>query len=55
MGSGKGGWHMTYKQAEQKGEHLLQTAGVMDSKIDASLLLEIVAKIDRSFLFTHSN
>ena len=46
---------MTYKQAEQKGEHLLQTAGVMDAKIDAWLLLEMVAKIDRSFYFTHIN
>lgn len=46
---------MTYKQAEQKGEHLLQTARVMDAKIDAWLLLEMVAKIDRSFYFTHMN
>ena len=46
---------MTYKQAEQKGEHLLQDAGVMDAKIDAWLLLEMVAKIDRSFYFTHIN
>lgn len=46
---------MTFKQAEQKGEHLLQTAGVMDAKIDAWLLLEMVAKIDRSFYFTHIN
>lgn len=46
---------MTYKQAEQKGEHLLQAAGVMDAKIDAWLLLEMVAKIDRSFYFTHTN
>ena len=33
---------MTYKQAEQKGEHLLQEAGVMDAKIDAWLLLEVL-------------
>ena len=46
---------MTYKQAEQKGEHLLQAAGVIDAKIDAWLLLEMVAKIDRSFYFTHTN
>lgn len=46
---------MTYKQAEQKGEQLLQAAGVMDAKIDAWLLLEMVAKIDRSFYFTHTN
>lgn len=46
---------MTYKQAEQRGELLLQEAGVMDAKIDAWLLLEMVAKIDRSFYFTHIN
>lgn len=46
---------MTYKQAEQKGEQLLEKAGVMDAKIDAWLLLEMVAKIDRSFYFTHIN
>ena len=46
---------MTYKQAEQKGEQLLQAAGVMDAKIDAWLLLEMVAKIDRSFYFTHTD
>ena len=46
---------MTYKQAEQRGEQLLQTAGVMDAKTDAWFLLEMVAKIDRSFYFTHIN
>lgn len=46
---------MTYKQAEQKGEQLLEAAGVMDAKIDAWLLLEMVAKIDRSFYFMHIN
>ena len=46
---------MTYKQAEQKGEQLLETAGIIDAKIDAWLLLEMVAKIDRSFYFTHIN
>lgn len=46
---------MTYKQAEQKGEELLQKAGVMDAKIDAWLLLEMVAKIDRSFYFAHAD
>lgn len=46
---------MTYKQAEQKGEDLLQKAGIMDAKIDAWLLLEMVAKIDRSFYFMHIN
>ena len=46
---------MTFKQAEQKGERLLESAGVADAKIDAWLLLEMVAKIDRSFYFTHIN
>ncbi len=46
---------MTYKQVEQKGEQMLLDAGVMDAKIDAWLLLEMVAKIDRSFYFMHTN
>lgn len=46
---------MTYKQAEQKGEQMLLDAGVLDAKIDAWLLLEMVAKIDRSFYFMHTN
>lgn len=46
---------MTYRQAEQKGENMLRAAGVMDAKIDAWRLLEMVAKIDRSFYFTHTN
>ena len=46
---------MTYKQAEQQGEQLLQAAGIADAKIDAWLLLEMVAKIDRSFYFMHTN
>lgn len=46
---------MTFKQAEQKGERLLESAGVADARIDAWLLLEMVAKIDRSFYFTHTN
>lgn len=46
---------MTFQQAEQKGERLLKAAGVADARIDAWLLLEMVAKIDRSFYFTHIN
>lgn len=46
---------MTFKQAEQRGERLLKSAGVADARIDAWLLLEMVAKIDRSFYFTHMN
>lgn len=46
---------MTFMQAEKKGEELLSAAGVADARIDAWLLLEAVAKIDRSFYFTHLN
>ena len=35
---------MTFKQAEQRGERLLESAGVADARIDAWLLLEMVAK-----------
>ena len=45
---------MTYREAEQKGERLLQAAGIADAKTDAWLLLEMVAHIDRSFYFMHS-
>lgn len=45
----------TYRQAEQRGEELLAAAGIDDAKTDAWLLLEMVAKIDRSFYFTHTN
>ncbi len=46
---------MTYKQAEKKGEMLLESAGITDAKIDAWLLLEMVAHIDRSFYFMHGD
>lgn len=46
---------MTYRQAEQKGEGMLQAAGITDAKIDAWLLLEMVAHIDRSFYFLHAD
>ena len=45
---------MTYREAEQKGEKLLQAAGITDAKTDAWLLLEMVAHIDRIFYFMHS-
>ena len=45
---------MTYREAEQKGEKLLQAAGITDAKTDAWLLLEMVAHIDRSFYFMYS-
>lgn len=45
---------MTYREAEQKGEKLLQAAGITDAKTDAWLLLEMVAHIDHSFYFMHS-
>ncbi|MDD6038514.1 MAG: peptide chain release factor N(5)-glutamine methyltransferase [bacterium] len=44
---------MTFREAEQKGERFLAEAGVPDAKIDAWLLLEMVAKIDRSFYFAN--
>lgn len=44
---------MTFREAEQKGEHFLTAAGVPDARIDAWLLLEMVAKIDRSFYFAN--
>jgi release factor glutamine methyltransferase len=47
--------NLTYRQAEQKGEALLAAAGIADAKIDAWLLLEMVAKIDRSFYFLHAD
>lgn len=55
FGQIEGGRHMTYQQAEKKGEQLLQEAGIADAKIDAWLLMEMVAKIDRSFYFMHMN
>jgi release factor glutamine methyltransferase len=49
------GENFTYRQAEQKGEEILMAAGIGDAKTDAWLLLEMVARIDRSFYFTHAD
>lgn len=46
---------MTYRQAEKKGEQLLAKAGIADAKVDAWLLLEHIAHIDRSFYFMHAD
>lgn len=46
---------MTYRQAEKKGEQLLAQAGIADAKVDAWLLLEHIAHIDRSFYFMHAD
>ncbi len=46
---------MTYRQAEKKGEQRLAQAGIADAKIDAWLLLEMLAHIDRSFYFMHAD
>lgn len=44
---------MTYAQAAHWGTEQLQRAGVTDAKIDAGYLLEMAAKIDRSFYYMH--
>ena len=41
---------MTYREAINLGEKVLNMADVADAKIDAWLLLEMVCKIDRSCL-----
>lgn len=46
---------MTYRQAEKKGEQRLAQAGIADAKVDAWLLLEKLAHIDRSFYFMHAD
>lgn len=44
---------MTYREAINLGEKVLNMADVADAKIDAWLLLEMVCKIDRSFYYLH--
>ena len=41
---------MTYREAINLGEKVLNMADVADAKIDAWLLLEMVCKIDRSII-----
>ena len=45
--------NMTYREAINLGEKVLNMADVADAKIDAWLLLEMVCKIDRSFYYLH--
>lgn len=44
---------MTYREAINLGEKVLEMAGVPDVKTDAWLLFEMVAKIDRNFYYTY--
>lgn len=44
---------MTFREAMCFGEEKLNTAGVMDAKSDAWLLLTYVCKIDRTFYYVH--
>ena len=44
---------MTYREAISLGEKVLTLAGVPDVKMDAWLLFEMVAKIDRNFYYTY--
>lgn len=44
---------MTYHEALKLGEKVLETASIVEAKLDAWLLLEMVCKIDRSFYYLH--
>lgn len=44
---------MTYRDAINLGEKVLNMAEIMDAKTDAWLLLEMVCKIDRNFYYLH--
>ncbi len=44
---------MTYREALNLGEKVLETASIVEAKLDAWLLLEMVCKIDRSFYYLH--
>lgn len=44
---------MTYHEALKLGEKVLETASIVETKLDAWLLLEMVCKIDRSFYYLH--
>lgn len=46
---------MTYREAVGMGEKTLSEAGIVDIKTDAWMLLEMAAKIDRSFYYMHMN
>lgn len=44
---------MTYREAINHGEKVLELVDIADAKTDAWLLLEMVCKIDRSFYYLH--
>lgn len=44
---------MTYREAMGLGEKILTMAGIADVKTDAWMLLEMAAKIDRSYYYMH--
>ena len=44
---------MTFREAIQFGEEKLNTAGIVDAKNDAWLLLTFVCKIDNTFYYVH--
>lgn len=44
---------MTYREAIGLGEKILTMAGIVDVKTDAWMLLEMAAKIDRSYYYMH--
>jgi len=44
---------MTYREAIGLGEKILTMAGIADVKTDAWMLLEMAAKIDRSYYYMH--
>lgn len=45
---------MTYREALSLGEKRLSAAGIAEAKTDAWILLEMTAKIDRSFYYLHT-
>ncbi len=45
---------MTYREAIEKGEEILNRAGIGESKTDAWLLASRVCGIDRTFYYTHT-
>ncbi len=44
---------MTFREAFAHGEEQLNTAGILDARNDAWLLLTFVCKIDRTFYYSH--
>ena len=44
---------MTFREAIVYGEEKLNTAGIVDAKNDAWLLLTFICKIDRTFYYSH--